>query len=141
MKARALVLPSPGHLLAHAGDKFGVRTRPAPIECGLGTVGVIKRQYGRLGEGIGSPKTGRVLRVAFDLGRPAFIAFDKEADSPAGEGHCGCKEERLAENHAFRLTDVGEDLVLRRMAGAPGDSRESEGRPEKGKEAAARDRV
>ena len=45
----------------------------------LCAVRVVKRQYRSLREYIGRAQAGWVIRIAFDLGRPAHVAFHQQA--------------------------------------------------------------
>jgi hypothetical protein len=43
----------------------------------LGAIRIVKIQNRRLGENIAGAETGGMIGIAFDLGRPAHVAFDE----------------------------------------------------------------
>ena len=53
-----------------------------------------------------------MIGIAFDLGRPAFVAFDQQARGDAAERHRGRKEQRPAGDLLFGLADVGNDQLV-----------------------------
>ena len=107
--------PQPHALLRLLGLEGGVngREKRAPsayaarLRHGLGTVGVIQIEDGRLVEHTRRAAVRGVRGVAFDLRGVAFVAFHQEAGGEAVLFVRGRKEERLAGHHFLRLFDVG----------------------------------
>ena len=69
-----------------------------------------------------------MIRVAFDLRRPALVAFDEQPGRDAAERHRRREEERLAGDELFGLPDVGDDL-FRRLARARTETRSASDAP------------
>ena len=82
-----------------------------------------------------------MIGIAFDLGRPAFVAFDEQARGDAAERHRRRKKQRPAGDFLFRLTDVGNDqfVGLDRAGGA--DAGERQRRAHQLEERPAADRI
>ena len=53
-----------------------------------------------------------MIRVAFDLRRPALVALDEQARRVAAERHRGGEEERLAGDELLRLPHVRDDRLV-----------------------------
>ena len=79
-------------------------------------------------------------RVAFDLRRPALVAFDEQPGRDAAERHRGREEERPAGDDLLGLPDVRDDL-FGRLARARGDAGERERRAHQLQERSPRDRI
>jgi hypothetical protein len=47
--------------------------------------------------------------IAFDLRRPALMAFDQQAGRDAADAHRRCEEQRSAGNELLGLPHVGND--------------------------------
>ena len=52
---------------------------PRVVRHHLRAVGVVEREDGRLGEGVGGAQAGGMVRVPLDHGRPAHVALDEDA--------------------------------------------------------------
>src|SRR5262249_23471982 len=79
---------------------------------GLGAVRVVQTEDGSLSEGVGRPETRRVIRITFNFGGTAFVAFHEQANRIATEGHGRSVKRRAAEDHAVRLLHVGNNVVF-----------------------------
>ena len=106
----------------------------------LHAVGIVEVEQRRLREHIGRAEAGRVRRVAFNLGRPSFVALDEQAGRAATERHRGCVEQRPAGNDVLRLAGVGKNL-LRRLARAARHPGERERRSHQLQERPTLDRI
>ena len=106
----------------------------------LRAVGVVQPEDGRLREEVGRSPAGRMLRVAFDLRRTAFVALDEQPCAGAGKRHRGRVEERLARNEFLGLAHVRHQL-LGRLARARADAGKRQRRAHQLQEAAAAHRV
>ena len=53
-----------------------------------------------------------MIRIAFNLGGPTFVAFDQQSDSVAHERHHRRKKQRLAQYHAVGLLHIRHDVRL-----------------------------
>ena len=82
----------------------------------LRAVGVVEAENRRLREQVGGAAARRVIGVAFDLGRAAFVALDQQAHAGAVDRHRRREEQRLARDELFGLADVREPAP--RWAGA-----------------------
>ena len=90
------------------------RPRPDLADPGerLRAVRIVEAEHARLREDVGRAEAAGMLRIAFDLGRPSFVAFDEKTGGDAAKRHCGRKEKWLARDDLFRLADVRHDLFL-----------------------------
>jgi hypothetical protein len=77
-----------------------------------------------------------MFRIAFDLGRAAFVALHQYTRTDARKRHGGGKEQRLAGDQFFRLLGVGRDL-FGRLAGAGRQSSQRQRRAHQLQEIAA----
>jgi hypothetical protein len=55
-----------------------------------------------------------MLRVAFDFGRPAHVAFDQNAAAIAFGRYCGREIKWFSRHDFFRLIDIGNNFLIRR---------------------------
>lgn len=77
----ARVLPLPFQGPAEGSEALVPGARLAEVRDGLGAVGVVEAEDGRLVERVGGAEAGGVLGVALDLRRPTHVALDQEADA------------------------------------------------------------
>ena len=89
----------------------------------LRSIGVVQTKNRRLREDIRCAEAAGVERIAFDLRRPSFVAFDEQTGGDAADRHRGRVEKRSARNELFGLPDVGNDL-LGRLPRTRGDASE-----------------
>ena len=64
-----------------------------------------------------------MVRIPFNLGWPPLVTLHEQANGVGAERHGRGIKLRVAGNHAIRLLDVGNDVLLRRAAAA-GEARE-----------------
>ena len=95
---------------ADRAEKRRPRADLAEIGERLRAVGIVEPENRGLREHVGRAEAARMQRVAFDLGRPPFVALDEEPGGDAAERHRGRVEERLAGDELFGLAHVGNDL-------------------------------
>ena len=86
----------------------------------LRAIRIVKIQNGSLRECIRCAQARRVIQIAFDLGRPSFMAFYEQSDSVRPEWHHRSVKLRLAKNQAVRLLHVRHKVLLG-SAAAPGE--------------------
>src|SRR6185436_15989866 len=103
------------------GEKIGPRTNLAQIRQRARPVRVVQIQYRRLRMNVRRPETGRMKRVALDLGWPTLVALDEESGRHPADRHRGGVEQRPTRNDLFGLPDIRDDL-FRRLAGAGRDA-------------------
>ena len=111
-----------GHLTADRLNETAPGADLAPIHHGLRPVGVVHRQDRALTEQVRRADARGVIGVAFELGRTPHVAFGQQARADAAERHRRGKEQRLARDDVFRLTNVGDDELvgLSRAGGGAG---------------------
>ena len=74
-------------------------------------IGVVEREHGGLVEDIGGAQAGRVVRIAFDLGRAPGMAFHQQPDRTARESHGGGKEQGPARHRVLRRMDIRHQIA------------------------------
>ena len=115
--------PAARTLLRHEAAQHSQEIRPGPdlaaFICRAAAVRIVELQHRGLAERIESAQRGRVFRIAFHLGGPAFVALHQNAVGDAAQGGCRGVEQRLAGNQILRLPHIGHD-VLGGLAGASG---------------------
>ena len=109
------------------GLKGAPGTYLAAIGHGLRPIGIVEAEDGGLREHVGGPKARRMLRISFNFGRPAHMAFDQNRSRDAAERNRARKEQRPARHQILWLTDIRNDL-LGRLSRARPDARERERR-------------
>jgi hypothetical protein len=108
---------------ADCAKKGGPRTNLAEVGQRLRAIGIVQIEDCGLREDVGRAAAARVQRVALDLRRPPFVAFDKQPGCRTAERHRRREEQRHARNQFFGLADVRDDL-LGRLARACRDAGE-----------------
>ena len=129
-----------GQRAADRGDEAAPRTDAAQFGDGLRAVGVVEGEDRRLREDVGAAAGGRMIGIAFDLGRAALVALDQQAGGDAAERHGGGEEQRLAGHDVLRLPHVRHDQLVG-LARAAGDPGQRQRRAHQLQEAATADRV
>jgi hypothetical protein len=95
---------------AHRDDEPAERLDVAEVGDRGRAVGVVETEDRRLRKDVRGAAARRVIRVAFDLRRPAFVALDQQTHPGAGKRHRGGVEQRLARHELFGLTHVRHEL-------------------------------
>ena len=103
--------------LAQAVQRVRPGVRLAHVQVDLRAVRVIQPEHAGLGVHIGSAQRRRMLRIAFDLGRTAFVALHQQPRAVGAERHRRGVKQRLAQHQVMRLPHVGNDR-LQRLPGA-----------------------
>jgi len=75
----------------------------------LRSVGIVEPENRGLGKEVRRAKTRRMLGVAFNLRRPAFVALDEKSYSRSSERHRRRVEQGLPRDNFLRLPYVGHD--------------------------------
>jgi hypothetical protein len=101
---------------------------------------IVKAEDRRLRVQIGRPAARRVIGVAFDLGRPPFMALHEQAEAGAAHRHRRRKEERFARDLFFRLANVRDDFFVR-LPSAGAHARQRERRAHQLEKTASSDRI
>ena len=109
----------------HRGGEAGPGANLAEVRDRATAIGVVHRRDRRLREQVGRAKAGRMLRVAFELGGPSYVAFRQQASGDPAKGHRRRKKQRPAGHHFFWLADVRNQQFV----GLPG----ARGRPRPGR--------
>ena len=81
----------------------------AEVRDGLRAVRIVERQYRGLGQRIGRAETGRMPRVAFDLGGPAHVALDQDPGRHSAQRRRRGEEQRLTGDDLLRSAHVRHD--------------------------------
>ena len=95
---------------AHRAQKRGPRADFADVRQGPHAMGIVEPEDRGLREHVSRPQARRMHRIAFDLGRPPFVALDQQARRRSADAHRRREEERFAQDQFFGLFDVGDDL-------------------------------
>ena len=111
----------------HVGEKRAPRLDLTAEGDRLGPIRIVQIEDGRLSDRVGSPETGRMLRVAFDFGRTPHMAFDQDRLRNAGQRDRAGEKQGTAGDDVLGLLDVGNNL-FGRLFGARADSGERERR-------------
>ncbi len=107
----------------------------------LRAIRVVQPQHRRLREQVGGAAADRVAGFAFDLGGPALVALDEQADGRAGQVHGGRVVLCDAGDQLFRHADVGDNLLPRRVHSAACQAGQPQRRPQQRQETPPRHRV
>src|SRR6185369_3865374 len=78
-QASALASAQVREFRCHGRQELAPRAYPAAFHDGLRAVGIVQRKNRGLVEGTRSTEAGWMVGVAFDLRRPAEVAFDQDA--------------------------------------------------------------
>ena len=116
------------------------RADVAELHDRLRAIRIVKREHRTLREQVGCALARGMIGIAFDLRRPAFVAFDQQARADAAVRHRGREKQRLAGNFFFGLADVRDDQFLR-LHRARGDAGQRHRRAHQLQEVAAADRI
>ena len=108
-QARALGRDRPR--ISHGRGKIAPSTDASVEYHRLRTVRIPEIQDRSLAEDIRRAEASRVLRVSFDLGRPARVALDKDARGDSGLKQRRGVEERPAGKNLLGWADVRDDLL------------------------------
>ena len=125
---------------ANRAEERGPRTDLAEAGERLRPIGIVEAEHGGLGKDVAGAEAARVKRVAFDLGRPSFVALDQQPGDDAAKRHGRRVEQRPARNDFLGLPHVGDDL-LGGLPRAGGDAGERHRRAHQLEEGAPRDRI
>ena len=100
-----------GNPLDRQAAQNGVPGRRLPKDGNdLRPVRIVECQDRGLMEEVGGSQAPRMPGIAFDLGRPAQVAFREETDTHAAQGHGGGIEQGPAGHKFFGLLNIGDDL-------------------------------
>ena len=140
-QARAALPALRAERRARGAEEVGPGADGAAEGDGLQSLGVVERQYRRLGVGVRRAEARRMARVPLHLDRPSEMALDQEpeAQTPGGR-HRGREVERPARDDALRGVHVGHDRLRGTLAAAP-ETAESERRGHQLQERASPHRV
>ena len=125
---------------AHRADERRPRENFSHVRQRAHAIGIVKIEQRRLREHVGRAEARGMRRVAFNLRRPSFVAFDEQPGRAAAEGHRGGVKQRPAWNDVFGLAHVRKNL-LGRLARAAGHARQRERRPHQFQKRSPLDRV
>ncbi len=125
---------------AHRRDEPAPRPHAAEFGDRVRAIRIVEGEDRRLGEQVGAAAGGRVVDVALDLGRAAFVALDQEPGGDAAERHRGGEEQRLAGNDVLGHPYVGHDQLVG-LARAARDAGQRERCAHQLEESAPADRV
>src|SRR5579884_408547 len=82
----------------------------------LCAVRVVQIKYRGLRKSIRCAQAAGMVGVALNFGRTAFMALHQNAERIGAGRHRRSEKQRIAGNHAVRLLDVGNNMLLRRSA-------------------------
>ncbi len=125
---------------ADGADEAAPGTHLTELGGGARAVRVVEGQNRRLREEVGAALARRMIGVALDLRRPAFVALDEQPRGHAAERRRGREEQRLAGHDLFGLPHVRHDELVG-LHGAGGDAGQCERRAHQLQEAAAAHRI
>ena len=132
-----LLCPERGLDRAHAG---GPRAYFTAMGQRLRAIGIVEAEHGRLRDGVGGAEARGMIGVAFDLRRPAHVAFDQHGPGNPRDRNGAREEEGPSGDEIFGLTDVRDDL-LGGLPRAGADPRERERRAHQLEEVSAAFRI
>jgi hypothetical protein len=125
---------------AHRRDEPAPRPHAAELRDRVRAIRIVEGEDRRLGEQVGAAAAGRVVDVALDFGRAAFVALDQQPGGDAAERHRRGEEQRLAGDNVLGHPHVGDDQLVG-LAGAAGDAGQRQRRAHQFEESAPADRV
>jgi len=141
---RVALLHQHGHLptlgliaqLATKGDEVTPRSGAPILSHRPGAIGVVQVEHRGLLVRTRARLPGRVIAVAFDLGRTPLVALGHDGSQNAPERHARGVVIRNARHHRLLIVGVGQDFLLRPPAS--GEARHGHGRPHELQELATR---
>ena len=93
LRQQAQARPAFGRLFGQGRYQIGQKLLPtarlAGAQDGLGAIGIVQLEHGRLLKNARRAQAHRVVRVAFDFCRPALVTFHQETRGIAADGHRG----------------------------------------------------